>query len=244
MALDNPLISVIIPIYNAEQYLGQCLDSVKGQTYRNLEIICLNDGSTDNSLEIMRKHAAQDERIRVIDKRNQGYGASCNRGLDEAHGTYISIVEPDDWLEPRMYEDMLAFANQFEEPIDIIKTAYWRIWLPDTPKQRKLNCSYKDRIHPPAQPFAIKDAAICCATIPPSGRPSIGAGSLSSAASASRRSPVPAGQTIPSSWKRSAKPTASSIWTTPTTAIARKHPRNRRRSRSAVRCCPSNVGTT
>lgn len=159
MALDNPLISVIIPIYNAEQYLGQCLDSVKGQTYRNLEIICLNDGSTDNSLEIMRKHAAQDERIRVIDKRNQGYGASCNRGLDEAHGTYISIVEPDDWLEPRMYEDMLAFANQFEEPIDIIKTAYWRIWLPDTPKQRKLNCSYKDRIHPPAQPFAIKDAA-------------------------------------------------------------------------------------
>lgn len=159
MPSAQPLISVIIPIYNTERYLDQCLTSVEQQSYRNLEIICLNDGSTDGSLEIMQMHALHDKRIRIIDKPNQGYGASCNRGMDEARGEYLSIVEPDDWLESRMYEDMMAYANRFEGPIDIIKTAYWRIWLPDTPQQRKLNCSYKNRIHPARQPFAIKDAA-------------------------------------------------------------------------------------
>lgn len=89
-----PLVSVIIPIYNAEPYLDQALESVEGQTYKNLEIICLNDGSTDDSLAIMRAHAARDERIVVIDKHNQGYGATCNRGLDESHGEWISILDP------------------------------------------------------------------------------------------------------------------------------------------------------
>ena len=154
-----PLVSVIIPIYNAEPYLDQALESVEGQTYKNLEIICLNDGSTDNSLDIMRAHAARDERIVVIDKHNQGYGATCNRGLDESHGEWISILEPDDWIESGMYSDLLALARMYPEPIDIVKSGYWRIWMPDTPKQRKMNCSYHGRINPPMQPFAIKDAA-------------------------------------------------------------------------------------
>ena len=154
-----PLVSVIIPIYNAEPYLDQALESVEEQTYKNLEIICLNDGSTDNSLDIMRAHAARDERIVVIDKHNQGYGATCNRGLDESHGEWISILEPDDWIESGMYSDLLALARMYPEPIDIVKSGYWRIWLPDTPKQRKMNCSYHGRINPPVQPFAIKDAA-------------------------------------------------------------------------------------
>lgn len=156
---NRPLISVIVPIYNAESYLDQCLGSIEGQTYRKLEIICLNDGSTDNSLGIMEKHAENDERIVVIDKCNQGYGATCNRGLDEAHGDYLSIVEPDDWLETSMYAAMVAQLALFNQVIDVVKTPYWRIWLPDTPQQRKLNCSYRDRIHPPSQPFTIKDAA-------------------------------------------------------------------------------------
>lgn len=158
-AADGPLVSVIVPTYNTERYLDQALDSIEAQTYRNLEIICINDGSTDGSLDIMRSHAARDARIRVIDKENGGYGAGCNRGMDEAHGEWISIVEPDDWIEPTMYADMLAYAATFSEQIDIVKTAYWRIWMPDTPKQRKLNCSYKRRINPPKQPFAIADAA-------------------------------------------------------------------------------------
>ncbi len=158
----TPLVSVIVPTFNAGPYLEQCLKSISNQTYRNLEILCLNDGSTDDSLAIMKAHAALDGRIRVIDKQNQGYGATCNRGLDEAAGDWIAIVEPDDWIETDMFADLLAFAATFEEqdqPLDIVKSPYWRIWMPDTPEQRKINCSYRRRIKPPRQPFAIKDAA-------------------------------------------------------------------------------------
>lgn len=160
--MDESLVSIIVPIYNAGPYLEQCLDSIVGQTHKDLEIILLNDGSTDDSLATMRRYAENDGRIKMIDKQNQGYGATCNRGLAEATGAWISIVEPDDWTEPGMYADMLAFAAKFADkgtPLDIVKTPYWRIWMPDTKQQRKLNCSYKDRIHPPKQPFAIADAA-------------------------------------------------------------------------------------
>lgn len=159
MSADNQLVSIIVPIFNAEPYLEQCLDSILAQTHRELDVVCLNDGSTDGSLAIMQAYADRDERVRVIDKQNQGYGATCNRGLEEARGTWISIVEPDDWIEPGMYADMLAFASTLEQPIDIVKTPYWRIWMPDTPEQRKLNCSYRNRIRPARQPFAIRDAA-------------------------------------------------------------------------------------
>ena len=154
----TPLVTVIVPTFNAEPYLDQCLDSIEGQTYPELEIICINDGSTDGSLAIMKRHAEGDARITIIDKQNQGYGATCNRGLDEARGDYISIIEPDDWIEPNMYLSMVACASVFDKPIDVVKTPYWRIWMPDTPKQRKLNCSYRNRIHPPTQPFTIADA--------------------------------------------------------------------------------------
>lgn len=160
--MSESLVSIIVPIYNAGPYLEQCLDSIVGQKHNDLEIILLNDGSTDNSLSIMQRYAANDNRIKIIDKQNQGYGATCNRGLTEATGTWISIVEPDDWIEPGMYSDMLAFENGFAQagtPLDIVKTPYWRIWMPDTKQQRKLNCSYKNRIHPAKQPFAIADAA-------------------------------------------------------------------------------------
>ena len=156
---SQPLVSIIVPVFNAEPYLEQCLDSILAQTHSELDAVCLNDGSTDGSLAIMRAYAARDARVRVIDKPNQGYGATCNRGLEEAHGTWIAIVEPDDWIEPGMYADMLAFAATFDEPVDIVKTPYWRIWMPDTPEQRKVNCSYRSRIKPPRQPFAIRDAA-------------------------------------------------------------------------------------
>ena len=96
--MSESLVSIIVPIYNAGPYLEQCLDSIVGQMHDNLEIILLNDGSTDNSLSIMQRYAANDNRIKIIDKQNQGYGATCNRGLTEATGTWISIVEPDDWI--------------------------------------------------------------------------------------------------------------------------------------------------
>ena len=154
----DALVSVIVPIYNAAPYLNQALDSIQNQTYKNLEIICLNDGSTDNSLEIMQKHAERDSRIRIVDKQNQGYGATCNRGIQESHGEWIAILEPDDWIERGMFKDMLNFAATFDEPIEIIKTPYWRIAHPDTPEEKKLPCSYKNRVKIKKQPFTVADA--------------------------------------------------------------------------------------
>ena len=157
----NETISVVLPVYNAEQYLEQCLGSICWQTYRNLEIICVNDGSTDGSLAIMREYEASDKRVRVIDKQNEGYGASCNRGIAEANGTWISIVEPDDYIEQGMYASMIEFANEFVRkgtPLDIVKTPYWRIVNPDTKKQARLNCSYKGRVKPTEQPFGVAEA--------------------------------------------------------------------------------------
>lgn len=154
------LVSVIMPIYNAQPYLAQAIQSVLDQTHDNLEVLCINDGSTDDSLEVIQEFAAKDPRIRVIDKENKGYGASCNRGLEEATGTWIAVVEPDDWIEPGMYHDMLAFADTFDEPVDIIKTPYTRIFMPGKRAERKLNCGYRRRVRPKSQPFGIKDAAI------------------------------------------------------------------------------------
>lgn len=158
---SKPLVSVIMPIYNAEGSLDNALESVEHQTLENIEILAINDGSTDASLQIMIHHAEMDPRIRVIDKPNQGYGASCNRGIDEARGTWIAILEPDDWLKPGMFKDMLDYANGFDEqPIDIVKTPYIRILDSNTENQRAYQCSYYHRIHPRHQPFTIDDPGV------------------------------------------------------------------------------------
>ena len=156
----EPVVSVVVPIYNVERYLDQALASIERQTLRALEIICVNDGSTDGSADILAAHAARDGRIRLIDKENGGYGSACNRGMSEARGTWIAIVEPDDWIDPNMYRAMVDYANDFGEPIDIVKTPYWRMWLPDTDAQRQVNCSYRGRIKPNGQPFDITDPGV------------------------------------------------------------------------------------
>ena len=142
------LVSVIIPIYNVEKFLDQCLASVLNQTYRNLEVLCINDGSTDSSPEIIRRFAAADPRVRLIDKENGGYGMACNRGLAEARGEWISIIEPDDWIDPGMYGDMLAFAASFDETVDIVKCPWTDIVDWDDPKkQDEVRCTL-DGLYP------------------------------------------------------------------------------------------------
>lgn len=91
-------ISVIVPIYNVEKYLKQCLDSIITQTYQNLEIILINDGSTDQSLEICRQYAKRDQRIILISQKNSGVSSARNAGLDIATGSFITFIDPDDWL--------------------------------------------------------------------------------------------------------------------------------------------------
>ncbi|TCD46265.1 glycosyltransferase family 2 protein [Streptococcus sp. X16XC17] len=94
----NPLISLIIPVYNGEHYLKRCLDSVISQSYKNLEIILVNDGSTDASLDICEQYLHQDNRIKVITQNNQGQSAARNKGLDVCLGEFISFLDSDDWI--------------------------------------------------------------------------------------------------------------------------------------------------
>lgn len=111
---NTPLLSVIVPVYNVEAYLSRCVDSILAQTYQNLEIILVNDGTKDSSDVICDNYAAQDSRIRVIHKENGGLSSARNAGLDISRGEYIAFVDSDDWIEPDAYEKMLATAQELD----------------------------------------------------------------------------------------------------------------------------------
>lgn len=119
---NKPLISILIPCYNVEAYLRQCMDSIIRQTYTNLEIICLDDGSTDRTPEILKEYEKKDSRTRVISKPNSGYGATMNIGLKAASGKYIGIVESDDYIEPKMYEILCDAAEK--DNLDIVRCRF------------------------------------------------------------------------------------------------------------------------
>lgn len=95
----NPLISIVIPIYNAEKYLPMCLESILKQSYSELEIICVNDGSTDESSDLLRTYANSDKRIKIIDKKNEGVSSARNTGIEKACGEYLIFVDADDWID-------------------------------------------------------------------------------------------------------------------------------------------------
>ena len=116
-------VSIVVPIYNVEKYLRQCLDSIVCQTLRDIEIICVNDGSTDASLDIIMEYVSCDSRVRVINKANSGYGHSMNCGFDAAEGEYIGIVESDDYAEPDMFERLYNTAKENE--LDVCKSGFF-----------------------------------------------------------------------------------------------------------------------
>ena len=121
----NPLISVIIPVYNVEKYLRKCLDSICGQTYRNLEILCVNDGSTDGSAAILEEYAAKDARIKVFTQANAGQGAARNVALKHASGEWITGVDADDYLE----SDAIEYAcSGISDTVDIINFGIKVVW--------------------------------------------------------------------------------------------------------------------
>ena len=121
-------ISIIVPIYNVQEYLGKCLESLTAQTLKDIEIICINDGSTDDSLTILQNFAAKDKRIKVIDKENEGPGLTRNLGIKEAIGEYIGFVDPDDWVKEDMYEKMYAQAKQLDSDIVICDYVRYQEW--------------------------------------------------------------------------------------------------------------------
>ncbi len=109
--MSDTLLSVIIPVYNAAPYLRRCLDSVIAQTYKNIEIICINDGSTDDSGSILEEYGRRDSRVRVIFQNHAGLVRGRKNGVSAAKGTYVMYVDADDWIDENMAEEMLFLAE-------------------------------------------------------------------------------------------------------------------------------------
>lgn len=116
-------VSVLVPIYNVEDFLSECLDSLVNQTLKDIEIVCINDGSKDKSLNIIKEYAKNDKRIVIIDKKNTGYGDSMNQGLDKATGEYVGIVEPDDFIDRDAFEKMYKLAKRHN--LDVVKSNFY-----------------------------------------------------------------------------------------------------------------------
>lgn len=116
-------VSVVVPTYNVEPYFRECLDSLAAQTLTGIEFIIINDGSPDNCGAIAEEYAARDDRFRVIHKANGGYGSAVNLGFKEAKGEYVGIVEPDDWIEPDMYEKLYTQAKHLDA--DVCKCGFY-----------------------------------------------------------------------------------------------------------------------
>lgn len=120
---EQELVSVIVPVYKVETYLKRCVDSLLSQTYENIEIILIDDGSPDNSGKICDEYAKKDERIKVIHKKNSGVSATRNRGITESNGRYLVFVDSDDWLESTAIE--LLYEKMITENVDIVRGNYF-----------------------------------------------------------------------------------------------------------------------
>lgn len=123
MTNKNIFVSIVVPVYNVETYLRECMDSIVNQTLKEIEIVCVNDGSTDSSLQILQEYERKDSRIKIIDKPNSGYGNTMNIGLQSAQGEYLGIVESDDYIEPDMFKRLYETAVLYEA--DVVKSDHY-----------------------------------------------------------------------------------------------------------------------
>ena len=123
-----PAISIIIPVYNVEKYLRRCLDSVLNQTFSDWQAICVNDGSPDNSAEILAEYAARDSRFVVVTKENGGLSDARNAGMPYANGEYIMYLDSDDFIHPQTME--IAYHLAQRDKSDIVSFTYDRIYRP------------------------------------------------------------------------------------------------------------------
>lgn len=154
--LNSIKVSVIIPVYNTELYLIQCLDSLVNQTLKEIEIICIDDGSTDNSLQILQNYMSKDKRLIVKKQKNMGPGMARNEGIRKAQGKYIIFLDSDDWFEPNFLEEMVKRAEETNADIVICKADEF-----DTNTQRRFSGEWmlKKRFLPGTlfSPFTISD---------------------------------------------------------------------------------------
>ena len=129
---NQPLITIIVPIYNSQKYLEQCIESIINQTYKNLEIILINDGSEDESLNICNKYKKIDNRIIVINQENSGVSVARNSGLKKASGEWISFVDSDDWIEKKFCE--ILIKNATENNVDVVFSGYNKVYKDEISK--------------------------------------------------------------------------------------------------------------
>ena len=134
---ENVKVSIIVPVCNVERYLRECLDSAISQTMQDIEIICVNHGSTDSSEDILEEYAQIDNRIKVIDKENAGYGHAMNIGMDMAKGEYIGIIESDDYVLPDMFNTLYNIA--VENELDFVKSDFYRFYGEGQNLQKEYN---------------------------------------------------------------------------------------------------------
>lgn len=151
----NIKISIIVPIYNAEKYLNQCLESIKKQTLKEIEVICVDDGSTDDSPDIMDQFAKRDKRFVVIHKPNGGNGHSMNAGLRAAKGEYIGCVEADDYIEPNMFEKLYMYSNG--GTVDIVKSNFWNCYEQENGFIKRTINQERSNMPDVVEPFTIKE---------------------------------------------------------------------------------------
>ncbi len=155
---NQPYVSVIVPIYNTEKKLRHAINCLVEQSLKNIEIILVDDGSTDKSTAIIDEYAKMDNRIIVIRKQNEGYGKACNEGISKAKGKYIAIFEPDDYADKNMYEDLFNLAEEYDA--DVAKSSFFiNTFIKDKyiTKKANLNKHFKSQ----AKTFTIED----CPTI-------------------------------------------------------------------------------
>lgn len=151
---QQPKVSVIIPVYNTEKYLRQCLDSVTGQTLREIEIICVDDGSTDRSLEVLKQYAAEDSRITVLTQKNLYAGAARNQGLAIAKGEYLSFLDSDDFFDASLLEKLYRKAKDIDADVVICSS---KMFHQDTGKTTDMPWMLIMRYLPARQPFSWRD---------------------------------------------------------------------------------------
>lgn len=158
----RPQISIIIPVYNAEKYLRKCLNSIIKQTFKDVEIICVNDGSTDSSLKILKEYAGKYNRVLVIDQKNAGSSRARNKGIRAAYGEYISFVDSDNWVDTDFYEILHKRAK--EKNADIVRAPY-KYSYHDKEDDVAINEIYKNK-HENDLPLGVNEhSTIACSAL-------------------------------------------------------------------------------
>lgn len=150
-------VSIVIPVYNAESFIEKCLDMITGQTMERIEIICVDDGSTDGTLGILERYALKDDRIKVISENNAGGGAARNRGMREATGKYILFIDCDDFYEPTMVEDAFRRAEETQAEITVYKSDQYNM---DTDEYIYEDWAMIEWALPPYEPFAYRQISV------------------------------------------------------------------------------------